>query len=176
MDHVMKMEQAVLGTVMQNPEFVDLFLEQLPVEHFSCSGTKAIANAITHLATERLPFNHTAVLDQLRQHSALSLGGAMLTDCWEQSKFVTDPEQTIVALGNLFMLDEVKHFGNMLYHGAATMDLTSLLTWAEDETVRLRRIQEGTQPLQPSFLTDALTGEDVSVEWCVPSLPKSEAS
>lgn len=166
----MKMEQAVLGTVMQNPEFVDLFLERLPVESFSCTGTKVIANAISYLATEGLPFTNTAVLEQLRQHNALSLGANMLTDCWEQSRFVSDPEQTIASLGNLFALDEARTISNRLYHGATNMDLTSWLTLAEEEILRLRRVEQGAQPLQPVFLTETLTGEDLSVEWCVPSL------
>lgn len=166
----MRMEQAVLGTVMEHPEFVDLFLERLPVESFSCTGTKVIAKAISHLATEAEPFNGTAVMEQLRLHNALSLGGNMLTDCWEQGRFVSDPTQTINALGNLFALDEARDMSNRLYHGTSNMDLTSWLTLAEEGISRLRSIEAGTQPLQPTYLHDVLTGEDLSVEWCVPAL------
>jgi hypothetical protein len=169
-DHVMRMEQAVLGTVMEHPEFIDLFLERLPTESFSCTGTKVIAKAIVYCASEGQPFNNTAVLEQLRLHNTLSLGANMLTDCWEQGRFVSDPEQTINALGNLFALDEARDMSNRLYHGAANMDLTSWLTLAEEGVSRLRQIEAGTQPLQPVYLQDVLTGEDLTVEWCVPSL------
>lgn len=166
----MRMEQAVLGTVMEHPEFVDLFLERLPAESFSCSGTKVIAKAIAHLATEGQSFTNTAVLEQLRLHNALTLGANMLTDCWEQGRFVTDPEQTIISLGNLFALDEARNMANQWYHATKNMDLTSWLTLAEEGVHRMRQVEQGAQPLQPTFLQDVLTGEDLSVEWAVPAL------
>lgn len=163
-------EQAVLGTVMQHPEFVDLFMERLPAELFSCTGTKVIAKAIAHLATEGKVFNHTAVLEQLRLDNALSLGAAMLTACWDQSHLVSDPEQTIIALGNLFILEEAQGMANQWYHATKNLDIASWLTLVEEGSARMRQVEQGTQPLQPVFLQDVLTGEDLSVEWCVPAL------
>lgn len=175
-DHAFRMEQAILGAVMDHPEFVDLMLERLPLEHFH-QGTKQIAHAVATLATDGRALSPTSVMEQLRIDGTISLAGNLVMDCWTQGNHVLDPRQEIETLARLYALDEAKALSSRLYHGTNEMDLSAWVALADEELDRIRKIEEGSQPPVMTYLEDALVGEDVSVDWAVPGLlPKGTAT
>lgn len=170
------MEQAILGAVMDHPEFADLMLERLPLEHFG-NGNRQIAKAIAHLASEGASLQPYSVTERLRVAGDLSVAGSLVVDCWSAGQYVVRVEEQIGTLARRYALREAQRVGTMLFQSAATLALPEWVALAKENVERIEKIEAGAAPPVFSYLEDALTGEDLTVEWTVPGLiPRATAT
>lgn len=175
-ENVWRMEQAILGAVMDHPEFIDLFLERLPLEQFG-NGNRQIAHALASLATEGKSLQPYSVTEQLRLDGTISVAGNLVVECWSAGQYVVGLTEQIETLARRYALRYARTLSLDLGGAATSMDLSSWLALAKASVERIEKIEQGSAPAVFSYLEDALTGEDLSIEWCLPGLfPRGTAT
>lgn len=173
-----RLEMACVGALVTRPELADAFFQQLPLEEFS-PGTGYIAHAVMGLLDSDSEITAMSVLEQLRTDGKLERagGGPFLYDCIAAGNEWVDAHAAIETLSRLFGLRDAWATGIRLQQAATSMELPGWVSYAKDQVDRIDRIAAGAAPPNLTYLADVLTGEDVSVDWCVPGLlPKATAT
>lgn len=173
-----RLENAVVGSLIDHPEFVATFLERVELNHLDVPAC-FIARAIADLATDAQPVTVQTVMEQMRVRGELTLagGGPVLFDVWTQGRECFDVEGSIGLLANRYALREAAMVGTRLNQNIESMTVPEWLTYAQAQIEHIRAISSQAEPVIPVYLRDILIGEDVTVEWCVPGLlPKGTAT
>lgn len=163
------MEQAVLGFVMERPEFAALMLERLPLEYFG-NGNQQIARAVASLYGDGMAFSPPDVVERLRVEGNLSVAGGLVMDCFEQGHLIIDGRQTIATLANLYGSRDASMLGSRLAQAAVNMDLPNWIDLAKREVDRIESFEQGARPPEVRTIDEFLTGEDLTTEWVMPGL------
>lgn len=169
-DDTRLLERAVVGGLIDHPEFIGYFLERIEV-HFLSSTAFFVAQALADLVTDAEPVTVQTVMERMRTRGELPLagGGPALFEVWSEGQRSFDPEGEIDILAGRYALREAHEVGQRLIQGVDTMAPEAWVSWAESEVDRVRQMAAGS-PTVFTYLRDRLVGEDVSVQWCVPGL------
>lgn len=172
------LERSIVGSLIDHPEFLPLFLERIELNYLSSTAYYA-AKALADLFTESEAITVQTVMERMRVRDELVLAGgaAALFEVWTEGTRSFDPEGEINMLANRYALRAASEVGARLTQGIESMEIETWLPWADSEIERIRQISAQSVPAVYPTLGDVLTGEDLTPEWCIPGiLPKGTAT
>jgi replicative DNA helicase len=85
--------------------------------------------------------------------------------------------EQIETLARRYALREAQTVSTMLFQSAAQMSLPEWVALAKENVERIEKIEQGSAPPVFSYVEQAFTGEDLTVEWCLDGLiPRGTAT
>lgn len=171
-ESLLPLEKATLGSVIAFPDIAgSRFLAHFDPEQFS-GAMQALANLLSDMLHEEQVISVPMVLEEVRQRNMLSqINPTLVADVRSMAPDRMFVAATMDALSGQHLARGVHLVGMRLQQATVEMSADNALVLAENELARLRSMEQGRLPVEPTLLSHVLSQPDPGPVAChIPDL------